>query len=172
MELTKVKIAKMNDGSIVKQSENSPEWGFVRVEQENISIVNNWLRRNKRSALINGMYKDFLALDLTEGTTFPGKLVVDESVEPFNPGPYQDRDIKHAFEGGPICVFEDMPIYRRTRHTYNMDEQDTLIPHTNVEEIKQATAKRREMLAGVKENDENSSLDPTTKKEKALEDAI
>jgi hypothetical protein len=172
MELTKVNIARMSDGSIVKQSENSPEWGFVRVEQENISIVNNWLRRSKRSALINGLYRDLLALNLSEGTTFPGKLVVDESLEPFNPGPYQDRDIKHAFEGGPICVYEDMPIYRRTRHTYNMDEQDTLIPHTNVEEIKQATAKRREMIAQIKENEENVSLEPTTVKQKEVENSI
>lgn len=155
-ELNKVTVVKMNDGSIVKQSTNNPEFGFIRVQQESVSVVNNWMKKSTRSALINGAFADLSELGLTEGTVLPGKLVIDESLEPFNPGPYADRDLKHAFEGGPVCVFEDMPIYRRTRHTYNMDEHDTLIQHTNVDQIKEATAARRDALKSLSENTENA----------------
>jgi hypothetical protein len=168
MQNSQVKVAKMKNGLIVQQSANSPEWGFIRVQQDSVSIVNNWLRRNKRSTLIKGLYQDFLDLNLTEGSGFPGKLVIDESLEPFNPGPYQDRDVKYAFEGGPICVVEDQPIYRRTRHTFNVDEHDTLLQHTNVEQIKQAISSRKALITNVQENEENV-LNPVTKKEAELD---
>lgn len=157
--MTQVKVVAMQDGSIVKQSSN-PEFGFIRVTQETVSIVNGWIRKNSRSALINGGYSDLLSMGLKAGSTFPGKLVIDESLEPFNPGPYEDRDIKYAFEGGPMCVFEDMPIYRRTRYTENVSELDTLIQHTNVDEIRGAVAQRKQ-VAEVTENTVNAVTEVT-----------
>lgn len=162
-----VRVVALKDGSIVGVSQSNPDYGFIRVEQENVVVVNNWLKRKKLSAVINGLVKDLKELKLYAGVSIPGKLVVKESLEPFNPGPYQDRDIKHAFEGGPICVHHDQPIYRVTQHTYNMEEYDELIPHTNVEEIKEASAVRRAALAIVSENQQNESVEdvveePTT----------
>ena len=151
--MTQVKVVAMQDGSVVKQSSN-PEFGFIRVTQETVSIVNGWIRKNSRSALINGGYTDLMSMGLKAGSTFAGKLVIDEALEPFNPGPYEDRDIKFAFEGGPMCVFEDMPIYRRTRYTENVNELDTLIQHTNVDEIRNAVAERKQ-VAQVVENTAN-----------------
>tara|TARA_R110000868_G_scaffold404780_2_gene683294 strand:+ start:783 stop:1277 length:495 start_codon:yes stop_codon:yes gene_type:complete len=151
--MTQVKVVAMQDGSVVKQSSN-PEFGFIRVTQETVSIVNGWIRKNSRSALINGGYTDLMSMGLRAGSTFAGKLVIDEALEPFNPGPYEDRDIKFAFEGGPMCVFEDMPIYRRTRYTENVNELDTLIQHTNVDEIRNAVAERKQ-VAQVVENTAN-----------------
>jgi hypothetical protein len=91
-------------------------------------------------------------MGLRAGSVFPGKLVIDEALEAFNPGPYQDRDLKYAFEGGPLCVFEDMPIYRRTRYTENVNEMDTLIQHTNTEEIRAAVEKRKQAVTSLSEN--------------------
>jgi len=154
--MTQVKVVAMQDGSVVKQSSN-PEFGFIRVTQETVSIVNGWIRKNSRSALINGGYTDLMSMGLRAGSTFAGKLVIDEALEPFNPGPYEDRDIKFAFEGGPMCVFEDMPIYRRTRYTENVNEIDTLIQHTNVDEIRNAVAERKQ-VAQVAENTVNAAV--------------
>lgn len=149
--MSQVKVVAMQDGSVVKQSSN-PEFGFIRVAQESVSIVNGWIRKNSRSALINGNFKDLTSMGLKAGSSFPGKLVIDEALEPFNPGQYQDRDLKYAFDGGPLCVFEDMPIYRRTRYTDNVAETDTLIQHTNVDEIRDAVAKRKQAIESVAEN--------------------
>jgi hypothetical protein len=149
--MSQVKVVAMQDGSIVKQSSN-PEFGFIRVSQETVSIVNGWIRKNSRSALFNGNFKDLQSMGLRAGSVFPGKLVIDEALEAFNPGPYQDRDLKYAFEGGPLCVFEDMPIYRRTRYTENVNEMDTLIQHTNTEEIRAAVEKRKQAVTSLSEN--------------------
>lgn len=69
-----------------------------------------------------------------------GKLVVEEATEPFsktNP----DRDIKWANKDLDIpCMLEDQPIYRRTVHTSDMSKTDTLIQHTNVEQIRESYA--------------------------------
>ena len=154
--MTQVKVVAMQDGSVVKQSSN-PEFGFIRVTQETVSIVNGWIRKNSRSALINGGYTDLMSMGLRAGSAFSGKLVIDEALEPFNPGLYEDRDIKFAFEGGPMCVFEDMPIYRRTRYTENVNEIDTLIQHTNVDEIRNAVAERKQ-VAQVAENTVNAAV--------------
>jgi len=166
--MTQVKVVAMQDGSVVKQSSN-PEFGFIRVTQETVSIVNGWIRKSSRSALINGGYTDLLSMGLKAGSAFSGKLVIDESLEPFNPGPYEDRDIKFAFEGGPMCVFEDMPIYRRTRYTENVDEIDTLIQHTNVDEIRGAVAQRKQ-IAQVTENATNANA--TVKAEATVEEVF
>jgi hypothetical protein len=47
--MSQVKVVAMQDGSIVKQSSN-PEFGFIRVTQEVLSIVNGWIRKISRSA--------------------------------------------------------------------------------------------------------------------------
>ena len=149
--MSQVKVVAMQDGSIVKQSSN-PEFGFIRVTQEVLSIVNGWIRKNSRSALINGSFKDLESMGLKAGSVFPGKLVIDEALEAFNPGQYEDRDLKYAFEGGPLCVFEDQPIYRRTRYTDNLTEFDKLIPHTNSDEIRKAVEMRKNAMSSLAEN--------------------
>ena len=149
--MSQVKVIAMQDGSIVKQS-NNPEFGFIRVTQEVVSIVNGWIRKNSRSALINGNFKDLESMGLRDGSVFPGKLVIDEALEPFNPGQYEDRDLKFAFEGGPMCVFEDQPIYRRTRYTDNLTEFDRLIAHTNTDEIRKAVEMRKNAMSSLAEN--------------------
>jgi hypothetical protein len=72
--------------------------------------------------------------------TMKGKLVVEESLEPFstkNP----DRDIKWANQSADIpCMLDDQPIYRRTVHTSDMSRTDTLIQHTNREQIRESYA--------------------------------
>lgn len=150
-------VEKFKDGSIVGQSQNSPEWGYIRLTETRMSIANNWMRTENLSTLIRGKYEELKVANLTHGTTFPGKLVIRESLDPFNPGPYQDLDLKRAFKDGPLLVVEDEPIYRATVHTYNMEEQDVLLTHTNVQEVKDAIAARK--LEDVKETPAVSAIE-------------
>ena len=47
----------------------------------------------------------------------PGKIVVVESLTPFNPE-NPDRDLKIAGGTGVICRIDDQPIYRQTFYKY------------------------------------------------------
>lgn len=80
--------------------------------------------------------------NLSAGSVTSGKLVIQESLVPFsktNPS----RDIKWADQGAGIaCRVDDMPIYRRTVFTNDATKVDTLITHTNGEELS-ATARVR-----------------------------
>ena len=70
--------------------------------------------------------------------TMKGKLIVQESTEPFsstNPA----RDIKWANRDLEIpCMADGQVIYRRTIHTQDMSATDTLVAHTNIAEIRES----------------------------------
>jgi hypothetical protein len=63
-------------------------------------------------------------------------------LSPFNPD-NPDRDLKLAGETGVICRYDDQPIYRQTFFTPNMSAYDTLIAHTNADEIREVQAAQR-----------------------------
>jgi hypothetical protein len=69
-----------------------------------------------------------------------GKIVVEESLEPFNKK-NPERDLKVAGETGIVCTIGGLPIYRRTKFTFNANATDTAtIQHDNVEELRAAYA--------------------------------
>jgi hypothetical protein len=68
-----------------------------------------------------------------------GKIVVKESLEPFNlQNP--DKDYKFAGTTNVVCCQDGQPIYRRA--FYNMDGSDTdeFVTHNNFEAIREATS--------------------------------
>ena len=136
MNNSKVVVAADKNGNVIGVSTNNPEYGYVRIEQTSVTINNDgWLRNSKRSALLKGKMEDLLALNLKEGQELPGKIVVVESLTPFNPA-NPDRDLKIAGDTGIICRVDDQPIYRQTFYTMNPNAYDELITHNNSEEIK------------------------------------
>src|SRR5210317_480495 len=139
MKNSKVTIVADDLGNVVRVSENNPEYGNVRVVQESVQFTNGWMRKKEKSALIPGFVEDLQSIDWKAGETLNGQIVVKESLEPFNEND-PDRDLKYAFAGGPLCVFEDQPIYRRTFFTQNMEETDQYVQHTNTAEIREASA--------------------------------
>jgi hypothetical protein len=134
--MSKVTVAADKNGNVIGVSVNNPEYGYIRVEQ-NATQINDqgWLRNVKRSALIKGRVEDLIACDYVEGDQISGKIVVRESLTPFNPND-PDRDLKLAGETGVICRVDDQPIYRQTFFTSNVNATDDLIMHTNSEEIR------------------------------------
>jgi hypothetical protein len=143
--MNKVTVAANKDGNIIGISENNPEFGYIRVEQ-NAPVINEkgWLRFSKRSSLIKGKVEDLLQCNYKAGQEIQGRIVVVESLTAFNTE-NPDRDLKIAGETGVVCTIDDQPIYRQSFFTTNVDAQDELITHDNVAEIREVQEAQRAM---------------------------
>lgn len=143
--ISKVTVTADMNGNVIGVSQNNPEYGYIRVEQVAIQINDQgWLRKLRRGALIKGKVEDLVACDYKEGDEIDGKIVVRESLTPFNPE-NPDRDLKIAGDTGIICRVDDQPIYRQTFFTTNQNAIDEFIMHTNSEEIKEVQVAQRAM---------------------------
>jgi len=141
--MSKVTVAADQNGNVIGISTNNPEYGWFRVEQVATQIDDKgWLRNVKRSALIKGKVEDLVTLNYQKGTEIPGKIVVRESFEPFNPT-NPDRDLKIAGDTGIICRVNDQPIYRQTFFTQNLNATDEFIMHNNSDEIRDVQSAQR-----------------------------
>lgn len=144
MRTDTVKVAGDEMGNVVGISTNNNDYGYIRVEQTTPVIDGGWLRLNKRSALIKGKYEELKALDLQKGQSLPGKIVIRESLTPFNT---KDplKNLKIAGDTGISCTIDDQPIYREAFYTTDMSSQDELIQHNNTEEIRRAQGAMKAM---------------------------
>ncbi len=125
-------------GNVIITSANNPEYGFIRVEQSRMLVDDRgWARKKTVSALIPGKVEDLQGFDWSAGEVVSGKVVVEESLTPFNTQD-PDRDLKIAGDTGVICTFEGQPIYRKTRYSIDANSSDTFIKHDNVDEIRAA----------------------------------
>lgn len=135
---TKVTVTADELGNVICQSLN-PEIGYIKLEQYTNSFNGNWVKNQKRTALLFGKIEDLTFLGFTANEELEGKIIIEESFVPFNPN-NAEREMKMAGETGIYCHVDGQPIYRRSRYTKNINEQDTFIQHTNTEEIKEALA--------------------------------
>jgi hypothetical protein len=131
-------LADETTGAVVNQSENNADYGFVRVQQQRTMIDDNgFLRRKSISALVPGTIAELNDAGFYAGQQIDGKIVVEESLEPFNTKT-PERDLKVAGETGVVCTLGGLPIYRRTLLSFDATAADTLIKHDNVEELRAA----------------------------------
>lgn len=136
-----VVLADETTGAVVNVSTNNPEYGYIRVQQVRTMIDDNgFLRRKPVSALIPGTIAELKESGFFAGQQLDGKIVVEESLEPFNEKT-PERDLKVAGETGIVCTLGGLPIYRRTKFSFDASGADTLIKHDNVEELRNAYAK-------------------------------
>jgi len=143
--MSKVVVTADKKGNIISVSENNPEFGSVRVEQTTTEInEKGWLRNAKRSAFIRGKVQDLIEMDFEEGQEIPGRIVVKESLTPFNTEE-PDRDLKIAGDSGIICRIDDEPIYRQTFYSPKKDAEDVFIQHNNSTEIKDVMKAQKEL---------------------------
>jgi hypothetical protein len=143
---SKVIVAADQQGNIIGISSNNPEQGYVRVEQiVRVISEQGWLKNSKRSALIKGKVEDLLACEFKVGQELPGKIIVKESLEAFNPV-NPNRDLKLAGDTNVVCRYNDQPIYRQTFYTPNSKALDEFISHTNSDEIKDLQRVAKELL--------------------------
>jgi hypothetical protein len=77
--------ADATTNAVVNVSENNPEWGYIRVEQVRTMIDDNgFLKRKPVSAIVPGLLADLQESGFFAGQQLDGKIVVEESLEPFN----------------------------------------------------------------------------------------
>jgi hypothetical protein len=135
-----VKVTANDAGQVVNVSENNPDYGYIRVEQDKpIFDDNGWARLQTISALVPGTVKDLQAFNWTAGKVLPGNIIITESLTPFN-AKNPERDYKIAGDTGIVCCEDGQPIYRRNVYTESTSKSDVFIAHTNTEDIKAAHA--------------------------------
>ena len=137
---TKVLVTADALGAVIGISQNNPEYGYVRVQQTIPTIDHNgWVRVQVRSALLKGKLDDLQVINYRKDQELPGKIIIRESLMPFNPQ-NPDRDLKIAGDSGVICRVDDQPIYRQSFYTTDANATDELIMHTNADEIREVQA--------------------------------
>ena len=147
MKHSKVRVTADINGNVIGVSQNNPEYGYVRVEQSVTQISEaGWLKPVKRSALIKGKVEDLAQAGFVEGHELSGKIIVKESLTPFNPE-NPDKDLKIAGQTGVVCRIDDQPIYRQTFYTSNQEAFDELITHDNTSEIREVQIAQKEITS-------------------------
>jgi hypothetical protein len=139
---SKVKVvADELSGKVIVVSQNNPEWGYVRLEQQRTEINKNGFVDNKNvSILMKGRVTDLEKSNFVAGQELPGTIYIVEQLSPFDTE-YPDRDLKIAGETGIICKKDGKSIYRKTFYTPVDNAPDgERIQHDNVEELRAAYA--------------------------------
>lgn len=164
---TKVTVTPDDNGMVIRQSKNNPEYGFIVLKQSRTVIQSNpanpknvgWLKTTNLSTLLKGKMDELKSLGFTKDSVLPGKIVVKESTTPFseeNP----DQHLKIAGSTGVICCIDGEPIYRITYYSQDPNEEDVFINHDNGDAIRDAngsyTAKEMESIVNIINEQEES----------------
>lgn len=109
-------------------------YGYLRLEQQVVDMHSAVATVKVRSALksISQEAYEKAKTFLTPGMEMGGNIIVIESLEKA-PGAQLKR--AGSGENAPTCTFNGQPIYRRTEYCEDMSVVDTLIQHTNRDEI-------------------------------------
>lgn len=136
----KVVVLGNEQGSVITVSENNPEYGFVKVSQVRTMFDDNgFIRSKKVNALIPGKIEELEMAGFFVGQELAGKVLVKESLTPFNEKD-PSRDLKIAGNTGIVCSVDGQPIYRKTIYTNMSNSEDVLVQHDNVEQLRNAYA--------------------------------
>lgn len=153
---SKVKVTANEKGEVVVPSPNNPQFGYVRVQQERaVTDENGWIRVKVLTALVPGTVSDLNKLGWVNGQLVSGNIVIREQLMPFNKR-NPERDLKVAGDTGIVCKVGDQPIYRNTFYTTNLTVEDTVIAHTNIDEIKAAYSGSAPLVSETEEIDDFS----------------
>lgn len=133
---SKVRVTADATGNVVVQSQNNPEYGYIRVEQDRVIFDDNgFMSRRPVSAIINGLVSDLQSLNWAKDKTLPGNIVVKESLTPFSKK-RPEADHKIAGKTGIICSVNGQPVYRKTIYTTVSNAEDVIVKHDNTEAIR------------------------------------
>ena len=178
-----VEVLADDMGNVVRLSKNNPEYSHIRLGYKSISIgKSGWLRERNLTALIMGTTEDLTSYAKNLGKTLPGKIVVKESLNPFNTKD-PNRDLKYAGDTGVVCCVDGQPIYRKTEYTYDVNAQDVLINHDNGDDIRSAnnlvtdqinnnTAKDSSSKQEVFDNTIVDNIDDLNEEEEIVEEVV
>jgi hypothetical protein len=156
--MSKVKVSATAQGLVIVPSENSIGYGYIRIEQDRAFVNDkNWVSVNKVSTLLYGTIEDLSRFGYTAGMELPGKILIKESLEPFNTE-NPEKDYKIAGKTGIVCCLDGQPIYRKTFYNASGTENDIFIAHNNGNAIKAAIKDNQEEVVETTEATEEFSL--------------
>lgn len=144
---SKVKVTANDQGDVVVISNTNSEWGHIRVTQDIMKIDNNgFARKVQLSALIAGKVEDLASFEWSDEQEIAGKIIVKESLEPFNTKE-PERDYKKAGKSEIVCCLDGQPIYRKSFYTFNESATDSeTIAHNNGDAISKFYADAKEAV--------------------------
>ena len=137
IQMNKSVVVTAKDGVVVHPSPNNKEYGYIRLEQTRLVTEGGFGRSKRLSAIMPGKLTDLNSFGWKEKEVVEGKIIVKESLTPFNTKD-PDSDIKMAGTSGLACTLGGQPIYRKHEFTFDVNAQDELIEHDNKDAIKNA----------------------------------
>lgn len=134
---TSVQVTANKAGEVVIPNNNG--YGFIRVSQTRMQLDERtgFVSPKTLSALIKGKVEHLEMFGYKEGQELPGKIVIKESLEPFNTK-NPEKDYKMAGDTGIVCCVDGQPIYRNCFYNVSGTDMDELIAHTNTDAIREA----------------------------------
>jgi hypothetical protein len=165
---SKVTIVKDNLGNTIRISKNNAEYAHIRLTQEKVNISSNgWMQNKTISTLIHGKTEDLKNSGIGKMKNLPGNIYVIESHTPFSTS-NPERNIKRAGVNGIPCCLDGEIIYRDTKYDATGTQEDVLIAHNNIEDIRNNIAKNNNEF----ETFTSLSTEPKKNKQIDLEDSI
>jgi len=157
---SKVTVVADDTGGVIHQSQNNPDYGYVKLIQTRnvIDEDSGFLRRQEISTLLHGRIDHLQLMNYTAGQELQGNIIIKESMEPFNTK-VPEYDIKRAGKTGIVCTVNGKPIYRKTAYSLKHDAEDIKIDHDLdcKEKLRQAFKAQQEEKSAV--NPSNSNFD-------------
>lgn len=132
-------VVPTEGGMVIRVSKKNPEFGYIVLKQERLESDEDGFARPKPvTCLVKGEIIYLKRFGWKPWQQLPGKIVVQESLEPFR-AKSLEYDLKMSNrENGVVLVHEDQPIFRRTFYSRNANYEDTFIKHTNTQEVRAA----------------------------------
>jgi hypothetical protein len=138
--VSKVKVTANEAGDVIVMSKENNKYGHIRVEQKRTVISDKgWVKVKPVSALLHGTVEDLAEFGFEDGQLIQGKIVIKESLVPFN-AENPEKDYKMAGSTGIVCCVDGQPIYRKTFYNPSSNDQDETVAHDNSEAIRLANA--------------------------------
>lgn len=138
--VSKVKVTANEAGEVIVVSKDNSQYAHIRVDQKRTMISDKgWVKVKSVSALLHGTVEELESLGYADGQVLPGKIVIKESLVPFN-AKTPEVDYKMAGNTGIVCCVDGQPIYRKAFYNPSGNDQDETIAHDNGEAIRLANA--------------------------------
>lgn len=120
-------VANKENGEIVQQNPNKPEYGSIRFDQEGFIYSGNFLSLKNKVCFTHGKLDELRKfselMELKDGLELPGVLYILERREPF----YPEQEPKINPLTGCVVLIDGAPVYRNCYYDRSGTNPDQLI---------------------------------------------
>jgi hypothetical protein len=126
-EMFKVKVRADENGNVIQQNPNKPEYGSIGFEQCLATNRNNFLNFTTKVSFISGTMADLekfaIGYQLKAGMEIPGCLFTEESYRPF----WEGQEPKINPSTGHVVLVDGAPVYQKTFYDPTGSKPDVYI---------------------------------------------